>query len=87
MISGGRRIGGCRARCEVRGRGRRRGGGPDDVAARLYVAVGRLVRMLRRTGTADVSPGAFSALAALNGRRARCGRATWPPARAVSPRR
>jgi DNA-binding MarR family transcriptional regulator len=41
--------------------------GPDDAAARLYVALGRLVRMLRRTGTADVSPGAFSALAALNG--------------------
>ncbi len=39
---------------------------PDDAAARLYVAIGRLVRMLRRTGTADVSPGAFSALAALN---------------------
>ena len=41
-------------------------GGPDDAAARLYVAVGRLVRMLRRTGRADVSPGAFSALATLN---------------------
>ncbi len=39
---------------------------PDDVAARLYVAVGRLVRVLRRTGTAEVSPGAFSALAALS---------------------
>jgi DNA-binding MarR family transcriptional regulator len=39
---------------------------PDDVAARLYVAVGRLVRMMRRTGTSDVSPGAFSALAALS---------------------
>ena len=39
---------------------------PDDDAARLYVAVGRLVRMLRRTGTADISPGAFSALAALS---------------------
>jgi DNA-binding MarR family transcriptional regulator len=39
---------------------------PDDVAARLYVAVGRLVRVLRRTGTADVSPGAFSALASLS---------------------
>ena len=38
---------------------------PDDAAARLYVAVGRLVRMLRRTGTADVSPGALSALASL----------------------
>ena len=38
----------------------------DDVAARLYVAVGRLVRVLRRTGTAEVSPGAFSALAALS---------------------
>jgi DNA-binding MarR family transcriptional regulator len=42
------------------------GGAPDDAAARLYVAIGRLVRMLRRTGTADVGPGAFSALAALN---------------------
>jgi DNA-binding MarR family transcriptional regulator len=39
---------------------------PDDVAGRLYVAVGRLVRVLRRTGTAEVSPGAFSALAALS---------------------
>jgi DNA-binding MarR family transcriptional regulator len=38
----------------------------DEVAARLYVAVGRLVRVLRRTGTAEVSPGAFSALAALS---------------------
>src|SRR3954465_9785210 len=38
----------------------------DDVAARLYVAVGRLVRVLRRTGTAQVSPGAFSALGALS---------------------
>jgi DNA-binding MarR family transcriptional regulator len=38
---------------------------PDDAATRLYVAVGRLVRMLRRTGTADVSPGALSALASL----------------------
>src|SRR4051812_20903159 len=38
---------------------------PDDAAARLYVAVGRLVRMLRRTGTADVSPGALSALSTL----------------------
>jgi DNA-binding MarR family transcriptional regulator len=38
----------------------------DDVAARLYVALGRLVRVLRRTGTAEVSPGAFSALAALS---------------------
>ena len=37
----------------------------DDAATRLYVAVGRLVRMLRRTGTADVSPGALSALASL----------------------
>ena len=27
-------------------------GPADDAAARLYVAVGRLVRMLRRTGTA-----------------------------------
>jgi DNA-binding MarR family transcriptional regulator len=41
-------------------------GSPDDAGTRLYVAVGRLVRMLRRTGTADVSPGAFSALATLN---------------------
>ncbi len=39
---------------------------PDDVTARLYVAVGRLVRVLRRTGTAEVSPGAFSALATLS---------------------
>jgi DNA-binding MarR family transcriptional regulator len=39
---------------------------PDDAAARLYVVVGRLVRMLRRTGTADVSPGALSALATLS---------------------
>jgi DNA-binding MarR family transcriptional regulator len=38
---------------------------PDDAATRLYVAVGRLVRMLRRTGTADVSPGALSALSSL----------------------
>src|SRR3954452_771734 len=38
---------------------------PDDAAARLYVVVGRLVRMLRRTGTADVSPGALSALSPL----------------------
>lgn len=38
---------------------------PDDPAARLYVAVGRLVRMLRRTGTADLSPGALSALSTL----------------------
>jgi DNA-binding MarR family transcriptional regulator len=38
---------------------------PDDVAARLYVVVGRLVRMLRRTGIADVSPGALSALSTL----------------------
>ncbi len=38
---------------------------PDDTAARLYVAVGRLVRFLRRTGTADVSPGALSALSTL----------------------
>src|SRR6059058_5711550 len=38
---------------------------PDDPAARLYVVVGRLVRMLRRTGTADVSPGALSALSTL----------------------
>jgi DNA-binding MarR family transcriptional regulator len=37
----------------------------DDVATRLYVVVGRLVRMLRRTGTADVSPGALSALSSL----------------------
>jgi DNA-binding MarR family transcriptional regulator len=42
------------------------GTSPDDVAARLYVAVGRLVRVLRRTGTAEISPGAFSALAALS---------------------
>lgn len=42
------------------------GAKPDDAAARLYLAVGRLVRMLRRTGTADVGPGAFSALATLN---------------------
>jgi DNA-binding MarR family transcriptional regulator len=41
-------------------------GPADEAAARLYVAVGRLVRMLRRTGTADVSPGGFSALATLN---------------------
>jgi DNA-binding MarR family transcriptional regulator len=41
------------------------GPAPDDAAARLYVAVGRLVRMLRRTGTADVSPGALSALSTL----------------------
>jgi DNA-binding MarR family transcriptional regulator len=39
---------------------------PDDAAARLYVVVGRLVRMLRRTGVADVSPGALSALATLS---------------------
>jgi DNA-binding MarR family transcriptional regulator len=38
----------------------------DDAAARLYALVGRLVRMLRRTGTADVSPGALSALATLS---------------------
>jgi DNA-binding MarR family transcriptional regulator len=38
---------------------------PDDAAARLYVVVGRLVRMLRRTGIADVSPGALSALSTL----------------------
>src|SRR4051794_2924222 len=38
---------------------------PDDAAARLYVVVGRLVRMLRRTGSADVSPGALSALSTL----------------------
>jgi DNA-binding MarR family transcriptional regulator len=38
---------------------------PDDAATRLYVTVGRLVRMLRRTGTADVSPGALSALSSL----------------------
>jgi DNA-binding MarR family transcriptional regulator len=37
----------------------------DDAATRLYVAIGRLVRMLRRTGTADVSPGALSALSSL----------------------
>jgi len=43
-----------------------RSNAPDDVAARLYVAVGRLVRVLRRTGTAQVSPGAFSALGALS---------------------
>jgi DNA-binding MarR family transcriptional regulator len=41
------------------------GPAPDDAAARLYVVVGRLVRMLRRTGTADVSPGALSALSTL----------------------
>lgn len=39
---------------------------PDDAGARLYVALGRIVRMLRRTGTADISPGAFAVLAALN---------------------
>jgi DNA-binding MarR family transcriptional regulator len=37
----------------------------DDAAARLYIVIGRLVRMLRRTGTADVSPGALSALSTL----------------------
>src|SRR3954447_25383191 len=58
MISGGGGGG--------RGGDRAAGEVPDDAAARLYVAIGRLVRMLRRTGTADVSPGAFSALAALN---------------------
>ena len=41
-------------------------GTTDEVAGRLYVAVGRLVRVLRRTGTAEVSPGAFSSLAALS---------------------
>jgi DNA-binding MarR family transcriptional regulator len=39
----------------------------EDPAARLYVVIGRLVRLLRRTGTADVSPGALSALATLTG--------------------
>lgn len=39
---------------------------PDDLATRLYVVVGRLVRTLRRTGSADISPGALSALASLS---------------------
>ena len=46
--------------------GSTRGGARDEVAARLYVALARLVRVLRRTGTAEVSPGALSALAALS---------------------
>lgn len=42
-------------------------GGADggDVAARLYLALGRLVRTVRRAGDAGVGPGAFSALATL----------------------
>jgi DNA-binding MarR family transcriptional regulator len=45
------------------------GGAADDDSTRLYVTVGRLVRMLRRIGTAEVSPGAFSALATLHAAR------------------
>ncbi len=41
----------------------------EQVAARLSVVVGRLIRQLRRVGTADIGPGALSALSTLN----RCG--------------
>lgn len=34
----------------------------DDVALRLYVTLGRLVRLLRRDGTAELGPGSLSAL-------------------------
>jgi DNA-binding MarR family transcriptional regulator len=35
----------------------------DDVATRLYAAMGRLVRTVRRSGPAEIGPGSFSALA------------------------
>ncbi len=38
-------------------------GVPEDVAARLYLSLGRLVRMVRRGAAAEIGPGAFSALA------------------------
>jgi DNA-binding MarR family transcriptional regulator len=37
----------------------------DAAAARLYLAVGRLARALRRWGDDDLGPGTFSALATL----------------------
>ncbi|WP_223198775.1 MarR family winged helix-turn-helix transcriptional regulator [Solihabitans fulvus] len=41
----------------------------EDATARLYLAIGRLSRLLRRTGSPGLGPGAVSALATL----ARCG--------------
>ncbi len=41
----------------------------SDATARLYLAIGRLARLLRRTGSPGLGPGAVSALATL----ARCG--------------
>jgi DNA-binding MarR family transcriptional regulator len=41
----------------------------EDATARLYLAIGRLARLLRRTGSPGLGPGAVSALATL----ARCG--------------
>ena len=37
--------------------------GIEDDATRLYVALGRLARTLRRSGPAEIGPGSFSALA------------------------
>jgi DNA-binding MarR family transcriptional regulator len=37
----------------------------DDAALRLYLVIGRLVRLLRRDGVAELGPGAFSALVTL----------------------
>jgi DNA-binding MarR family transcriptional regulator len=37
----------------------------QDDAARLYLVIGRLVRMLRRSDGGELSPGVFSALATL----------------------
>jgi DNA-binding MarR family transcriptional regulator len=41
----------------------------EDATARLFLAIGRLSRLLRRTGSPGLGPGAVSALATL----ARCG--------------
>nr|WP_253848098.1 MarR family transcriptional regulator [Actinosynnema pretiosum] len=41
----------------------------EDATARLYLTIGRLSRLLRRTGSPGLGPGAISALATL----ARCG--------------
>ncbi|QUF08028.1 MarR family transcriptional regulator [Actinosynnema pretiosum subsp. pretiosum] len=41
----------------------------EDATARLYLTIGRLSRLLRRTGSPGLGPGAVSALATL----ARCG--------------
>jgi DNA-binding MarR family transcriptional regulator len=41
----------------------------EDATARLYLAIGRLSRLLRRTGSPGLGPGAVSALATL----VRCG--------------